>query len=175
MIQDNTQRKKGLWTISYEEHNFEWQAIYIERVNSRLLRFLQHRLQGNVGYRAGVGNNFVSRATSGFQILAVGRTDFFPRMICLSKSICGPEKGKLFENFQVHYNFYILCIQLQTFKSDLGSVSVTWSVFQPQNNTPTPAIGQLCRYAQTFLNITLSRNSTGNGRKYRTVWHAWGH
>lgn len=45
--------------------------------------------------RAGVGKHFGSKATSGFR-----------EPICMSKSISGPEKGQLFGNIQVYYNFY---------------------------------------------------------------------
>lgn len=81
------------------------------------------RLQGRGG------QSFCLEGHIGIEHFSRGPHRFLSGMICLSKSICSPEKGNLFENFQVHYNFYILCIQLQTFKSDLGSVSVPWSVF----------------------------------------------
>lgn len=57
----------------------------------------------------GVGNNFGLRATLGFQKSAL----FFPGLICLSKAVCGPEKGQLFENVEVHYQFSIHCLVLE--------------------------------------------------------------
>lgn len=51
--------------------------------------------------RPGVSNHFGSRATSGFQHLSEGRTDFF------QKQFVGQKKVSL-KKISVYYNIYIL-------------------------------------------------------------------